>query len=285
MTHPLPRSCWAHAVAGLFILAGATLLATPCARAEFVQVTYAVAAGDFRDSNGNPPIAPASASVEGIYTFTFDTTVPQQNNVVPDAVSGLDITASNGLVIDYDTANSGVNLALNPFSGSGRITLGGVSSTVAFMVGLSNDFRVTFDISLVDFSVANVFENFTFVTVADAFYVGQDTSVTLIDVMVAADADGDGVADAADNCVLVANAPQRDTDADNIGNACDADFNQDCTVNALDLGAMRLNFFDSGDLDTDLDGDGSTNAADLGLLRGMFFTPPGPSGISNPCGQ
>ena len=41
-------------------------------------------------------------------------------------------------------------------------------------------------------------------------------------VTVPKDTDGDGVADTADNCVLVSNATQADSDNDKIGNACDA---------------------------------------------------------------
>ena len=39
----------------------------------------------------------------------------------------------------------------------------------------------------------------------------------------AADADGDGIEDDADNCASVANADQLDTDSDGLGNACDTD--------------------------------------------------------------
>lgn len=95
--------------------------------------------------------------------------------------------------------------------------------------------------------------------------------------------DGDGVGDISDNCTLVSNADQRDTDADGIGNACDADFDQSCDVNFVDLSIMSANFFMSGDLSTDLDGDGMTNFADLNALRGQFFASPGPSGVPNVC--
>lgn len=37
------------------------------------------------------------------------------------------------------------------------------------------------------------------------------------------DSDGDGILDDADNCPAVANADQQDTDADGLGDACDAE--------------------------------------------------------------
>ncbi|MCW5206357.1 thrombospondin type 3 repeat-containing protein, partial [Desulfobulbus sp. F5] len=43
-----------------------------------------------------------------------------------------------------------------------------------------------------------------------------DSSVTVTDT------DGDGIADATDNCPLVANPDQADTDGDGKGDACDA---------------------------------------------------------------
>jgi len=96
------------------------------------------------------------------------------------------------------------------------------------------------------------------------------------------DADDDLVYDMFDNCVNVANPQQTDADADNIGNACDADLNNDCLVNVTDLGLMRAVFF-STDPVADLNVDGLVNVLDLGLLRAAFFQPPGPSGLSNLC--
>ncbi len=96
-----------------------------------------------------------------------------------------------------------------------------------------------------------------------------------------ADPDADGLISSQDNCTEIANADQRDTDADGIGNACDADLDNDCVVNFLDLALMKLNFFASGDLDSDLDGDGVTNFNDLALLKARFFLSPGPSGLTN----
>ena len=94
-----------------------------------------------------------------------------------------------------------------------------------------------------------------------------------------ADADGDGIMDCMDNCLAVTNVNQLDTNGDGFGNRCDADFNNDCVVNVVDLGVLRADFFSNGP-DTDLNGDGVVNVIDLGMLRSMFFAAPGPSGIT-----
>jgi glycosylphosphatidylinositol phospholipase D len=98
-----------------------------------------------------------------------------------------------------------------------------------------------------------------------------------------ADTDADGVRDETDNCLLVQNTSQRDTDDDGIGNVCDGDFDGDCNQNFVDLGIMKGAFFVAGDTDTDMDGDGVTNFTDLAMFKEMFFQPPGPSGVPNAC--
>ena len=96
-----------------------------------------------------------------------------------------------------------------------------------------------------------------------------------------ADSDGDGIDDSVDNCTLAANASQIDTDNDGYGNACDADFNNDCVANFVDLGILRTLFFQPNN-EADINGDGITNFVDLGLFRTLFFQPPGPS-PADPC--
>ncbi|MFK8016042.1 MAG: thrombospondin type 3 repeat-containing protein [Gammaproteobacteria bacterium] len=103
-----------------------------------------------------------------------------------------------------------------------------------------------------------------------------------INVVPVPDVDGDGVNDLEDNCTVEANPEQVDADGDGIGNRCDADFNQDCTVNAIDLGFFRTRFF-TDDPVADLDSSGSVNTVDLGILRSFFFDTPGPSGQPNLC--
>jgi uncharacterized repeat protein (TIGR01451 family) len=93
------------------------------------------------------------------------------------------------------------------------------------------------------------------------------------------DLDADGVADVLDNCTLVANPDQRDSNGDGYGNACDADLNNDGIVNAVDLAQLKSVFFKVND-DADLNGDGIVNAVDLARLKSVFFKPPGPSALA-----
>jgi len=92
------------------------------------------------------------------------------------------------------------------------------------------------------------------------------------------DTDGDGVDDAQDNCTLIGNPDQRDTDGDGNGNVCDPDINGDGIVNFLDLAHFRAVFF-GNDPNADLNGDGIVNFLDLAIVRAFFFGAPGPSGL------
>ena len=125
---------------------------------------------------------------------------------------------------------------------------------------------------------------------ADFDWYAQIDDLGILADSCAADADNDGLSDSADNCINVANngqpntgPAQNDTDGDGIGNMCDADFDNNCSVNFTDLGEMKAEFFHTGALEEDMDGSGSVNFADLGLLKAGFFLPPGPSGVPNVC--
>ena len=93
---------------------------------------------------------------------------------------------------------------------------------------------------------------------------------------ISADFDGDGVPNDSDNCAQHANASQRDSNGDGIGNRCDPDLNDDDIVNATDLGLFKQVFF-TGDADADFNGDGQVNSIDLGIMKSFFFQRPGPS--------
>ena len=151
-------------------------------QATLITATYQVTAGEFEDSNSNPPPPPSTTFVSGTVTFTFDTEIPSQNEIMPDAVTGFDITDNNGMVLDYNETNSGVNTDINIFTDSGRITYGGTTSTVDYMVGLSDDFRLIWDINLTTFEVTSVIENFVYVTTTDPYYEAGFTTVELISV-------------------------------------------------------------------------------------------------------
>jgi hypothetical protein len=115
---------------------------------------------------------------------------------------------------------------------------------------------------------------------ANGHAFGDETSESSAEATLSAigDADADGLLDNADNCTLVPNADQRDTNADGYGNACDPDLDDNGTVNFADAGLMKSVFF-SADPDADLDGNGSVNFVDLGTLKEFFFQAPGPSGL------
>jgi hypothetical protein len=93
------------------------------------------------------------------------------------------------------------------------------------------------------------------------------------------DTDGDGIADAADNCIQVANPTQADADNDGFGNHCDGDLNNSGgTVNFADLSVFRT-AFGTSNANADLNASGGTvNFADLSLFRALFGNPAGPSG-------
>lgn len=112
--------------------------------------------------------------------------------------------------------------------------------------------------------------------VQQVFLFSDDFTIGVTNVP--ADVDGDGIVDHADNCTIVSNPSQRDTDNDGFGNYCDPDFDNDLIVNAADLAYFKPQFF-STDPDADLNGNGIVNAADLAILKTMFFKPPGPSGL------
>jgi alpha-N-arabinofuranosidase len=122
-------------------------------------------------------------------------------------------------------------------------------------------------------------------TFTTAFAPYSVTVISLANGAVAADTDGDGIADLLDNCTVVANANQRDTDQDGYGNLCDADLNNDLIVNTIDLGLFKKCYLkQSADAqcqrppDADINGDGVANMIDLGLLMNMYFKPVGPRG-------
>ena len=118
-------------------------------------------------------------------------------------------------------------------------------------------------------------------TTGAAKTVSTNAPASLLQGGVSPDADGDGVADAIDNCTLVSNADQRDTNGDGYGNACDPDLDNNGIVNFADIGQWVPLFNTAcGDIDADFDGDGGCNFADYALFPQYFLQPPGPSALA-----
>ncbi len=92
------------------------------------------------------------------------------------------------------------------------------------------------------------------------------------------DTDNDGVYDDLDNCILLANPNQEDTNGDGFGNRCDPDLDNNGVVSFRDVGLMRRAFF-TNNPDADLNSDGFVNFEDQSILGEFFFSPPGPSAL------
>ncbi len=121
-------------------------------------------------------------------------------------------------------------------------------------------------------------------TAAEGGELWHSTGIRLVSSLtLPPDNDGDGVADAADNCTQVANPGQLDADADGYGNSCDADLNNSGMTTAVDFNLLRSVLNQPATASAlaaaaDMDGSGMVTAADFNLLRARINTAPGPSG-------
>ena len=107
----------------------------------------------------------------------------------------------------------------------------------------------------------------------------------------ALDNDLDGIDDSQDNCLLIANPPQRDTNQNGFGNACDGDLDGDGIIDWDDINRTYWFFGVLGDTaynpDADINGDDQVNATDAGLINVMMNTQgvPGPSAVAGSSGN
>jgi len=94
------------------------------------------------------------------------------------------------------------------------------------------------------------------------------------------DTDGDGVTDAIDNCSVRVNTDQDDTDLDDCGNLCDADYNQNGTPDFLDFGAFGAGFGGTNEnmIHVEPVVGGTVGFLDFGFFGANFGVTPGPSG-------
>jgi len=106
------------------------------------------------------------------------------------------------------------------------------------------------------------------------------------------DSDMDGIGDACDNCIDLPNGPllpdaggnvQLDADGDMIGNACDADINQDGLVDDIDQAIVWACFNSLATgicAPADFTGDGIVAGTDISVVATQFNGTPGPSAWS-----
>ncbi len=123
--------------------------------------------------------------------------------------------------------------------------------------------------------------NSSFFPSASNTYAGGKSDAVVV--KIAIDMDVDGVPDTLDNCTTFVNPAQQDTDGDGFGNRCDADLDNDNTVNFTDLTLLKAAFFSTPgsanwNPDADFDGNAAVDFTDLSIMKGMFFQPPGPNG-------
>ncbi len=97
-----------------------------------------------------------------------------------------------------------------------------------------------------------------------------------------ADTDGDGISDVSDNCTLVANADQRDSNGDGFGNRCDPDFNGNGIVDPMDFSMIKPMLGQPGHPDQDLNGNGIVDPGDISITKSFLGKPPGPKGVIAP---
>ncbi|MBW2543829.1 MAG: thrombospondin type 3 repeat-containing protein [Deltaproteobacteria bacterium] len=97
------------------------------------------------------------------------------------------------------------------------------------------------------------------------------------------DFDLDGVGDVIDNCSERANPVQDDTDGDECGNLCDANYDQGGQVGFGDFGLFSQNFGTANELYQHVEPIGGgrlVGFGDFGFFSANFGTVPGPSGTT-----
>ncbi|WP_107705898.1 thrombospondin type 3 repeat-containing protein [Nocardioides allogilvus] len=160
------------------------------------------------------------------------TTYTLQATVVPTSTGGGDLTDTDGdgVVDDADAcpAVAGVGSTGCPVPSDEKVTVHVDGTPVA-----SEDVESSHgaDAFAIDVTVPTGTHEVRTVWTQDGEVLATDVR-TVVHTAAGVDRDGDGVADARDNCVRQANADQADLDRDGLGDACDSDIDGDGHANS-----------------------------------------------------
>ncbi|MBT8137121.1 MAG: hypothetical protein KJO54_08930, partial [Gammaproteobacteria bacterium] len=220
-----------------------------------------------------PDNMPDSLSGEGTYTRVNFPTFCAMNNL-PDLLPDVaDTIACHPVTINVLANDSDIE------DGAGEnLDLTGVSAALMGTAVIINDGGVEKVHYIPNPGFVGV-ENLTYTAVdSDG---GSSTGDITITVTGTPDDDNDGVMNSCDNCLLLENPDQCNTNAeqDKFGNLCDTDLDNNNITNTFDLAILRENFGQTGENDADFDCNGIVNTFDLTIMREQFGLAPGPSGL------
>lgn len=267
--------------AGIFYAVSAGNDGSTCSSLAFplaiYEASYSVGATDHRTDT----IADFSSRGPVITDVGEEDGTPANPRIGPDiSAPGVSIRAAN---------RGGIAGNTNGYSSLSGTSMAGphVAGLVALVISANPDLRGKVDViehiisssAVPKFSSEGCGDDTSTSRPNNAYGWGRIDALAAVQ-MAQADTDTDGIADVLDNCTLVVNPSQCDTNEDGFGNHCDADLDNDGGVTQPDLGIFRSQFNTTGnDIDADLDCSGGVTQTDLGMFRGLFNKPPGPSGL------
>jgi gliding motility-associated-like protein len=202
------------------------------------------------DTNNEYELIIIATDNHGSTNLSLMVNVLDADEIAPDgysvAINQSEINTDNQSTVSFTFSNAEVGTTYNyTFTSSNDessvIGTGTISTNEDQIAGIDlsnlNDGTITLTITLTD--------------------EAGNEGIEVVDMVVKnVDVDSDGVADNVDNCPILANADQLDTDGDGDGNVCDDDDDNDGTPDTED------DFPLDEDEDTDTDGDGTGDNED-----------------------
>lgn len=166
-------------------------------------------------------------SVEGLNPGTSRLTLSVTDNVGQQAsttvnisvgtANGVPVANADNFVFDFQSSSQLFDVLANDIDPENEVLMVLLNSSQTALGG-----DVVLNGSLVEFTPPSSFnaqDSFSYQVMDPA---GQLSSSAVVSIL-PSDTDGDGRFDGTDNCVLLANADQIDSDGDNVGDACDPD--------------------------------------------------------------